>query len=109
MPSGLRPHSRLDEAVAGYERRTRLFGHGWDTPGVIGAGNIERIGATRAAASRAIQDEIRSRIGSVVAPLRPKHTFERAVGIWLTKLEAQVRDGARAVTTADTCRQRFRW
>ncbi|MBW0101651.1 tyrosine-type recombinase/integrase [Pseudonocardia sp. KRD291] len=69
---------------------------------------LERSGSTKAAASRAIQDEIRSRIGSTSGPLRPEHTFERATEIWLTKLDAQVRDGARAVTTADTYRQRLR-
>ena len=69
---------------------------------------LERSGATKAAASRAIQDEIRSRIGTAAAPLRPDHTFERAAEIWLAKLDAQVRDGARAVTTADTYRQRLR-
>lgn len=70
---------------------------------------IERSGATKAAASRALQDEIRTRSRSVAtAPLRPGHTFERAAELWLLKLDAQVADGARAVTTADLYRQRLR-
>ena len=69
---------------------------------------LERSGATKAAASRALQDELRARTGTKAAPLRPEETFERASEIWLTKLDAQVRDGARAVTTADTYRQRLR-
>lgn len=69
---------------------------------------LERSGRTKAAASRSIQDEIRSRTGSPAAPLRPTDTFERASEAWLRKLDAQVADGARAVTTADTYRQRLR-
>ena len=70
---------------------------------------IERVGSTKAGASRAIQDEIRTRTRSVaVAPLRPEHTLERAAELWLVKLDAQVADGARAVTTADLYRQRLR-
>ncbi|MEQ3554635.1 tyrosine-type recombinase/integrase [Pseudonocardia nematodicida] len=70
---------------------------------------IERSGATKAAASRALQDEIRSRSRSVAtAPLRPEHPFERAADLWLIKLDAQVADGARSATTADLYRQRLR-
>ncbi|TCK21380.1 tyrosine-type recombinase/integrase [Pseudonocardia endophytica] len=69
---------------------------------------LERSGSTKAAASRSIQDEIRSRTGSPSAPLRPSDTFERAAETWLRKLDAQVADGTRAVTTADTYRQRLR-
>jgi hypothetical protein len=69
--------------------------------------SVERSGRTKAAASVALQDEIRSRTGSPAAPLRPHHTFERAAELWLTKLDAQVAEGARAATTADTYRQRL--
>lgn len=63
--------------------------------------------SSKAAASRALQDEIRTRTGSPAAPLRPHHTFERAAQRWLAKLDAQVADGTRKVTTADTYRQRL--
>lgn len=70
---------------------------------------IERSGPTKSAASRALQDEIRTRTRSVVsAPLRPESRFEQAAELWLVKLDAQVADGARAVTTADLYRQRLR-
>nr|WP_145983300.1 hypothetical protein [Pseudonocardia sp. AL041005-10] len=70
---------------------------------------IERSGPTKSAASRALQDEIRARTRSVVsAPLRPESRFEQAAELWLVKLDAQVADGARAVTTADLYRQRLR-
>ncbi|GAA4966767.1 hypothetical protein WHI96_05610 [Pseudonocardia tropica] len=36
---------------------------------------------------------------------RPEHTFERAAELWLVELDAQVADGARAVTTADLYRR----
>src|SRR3954452_24122463 len=67
--------------------------------------SLERHGRSRAAASAALQDEIRARVGSPAAPLRPHHTFERAAELWLAKLDAQVAEGARAATTADTYRQ----
>ncbi len=70
--------------------------------------SLERSGPSKAAASRAMQDEIRSRTGSPAAPLRPHHTFERAAELWLAKLDSQVADGIRKVTTADTYRQRLR-
>ncbi|MGH3437385.1 MAG: tyrosine-type recombinase/integrase [Sciscionella sp.] len=69
---------------------------------------IARWGPTKTAANRALQDEIRARTGSPAAPLRPHHTFERAAERWLAKLDAQVADGTRKVTTADTYRQRLR-
>src|SRR5829696_4543599 len=67
--------------------------------------SLERHGRSKAAASAALQDEIRARVGSPAAPLRPHHTFERAAGLWLAKLDAQVAEGARAATAADTYRQ----
>jgi integrase len=70
--------------------------------------SLERSGRSKAAAMAALQDEIRSRIGTPAAPLRPHHTFERAADVWLAKLDAQVAEGARAATTADTYRQRLR-
>lgn len=70
--------------------------------------SVKRTGPTKAAASRALQDELRARMGSPAAPLRPHHTFERAAELWLAKLDAQVAEGARTVTTADTYRQRLR-
>jgi integrase len=69
---------------------------------------MERSGRSKAAAAAALQDEIRTRTGSRAAPLRPHDTFERAAEIWLAKLDAQVADGIRTVTTADTYRQRLR-
>jgi integrase len=69
--------------------------------------SLERHGSTKTAANRALQDEIRARTGSPAAPLRPHHTFERAAERWLAKLDAQVADGVRKVTTADTYRQRL--
>jgi integrase len=70
--------------------------------------SLERSGPSKTAASRSLQDEIRARAGSPAAPLRPHHTFERAAERWLAKLDAQVADGSRKVTTADTYRQRLR-
>lgn len=69
--------------------------------------SLERHGSTKTAANRALQDEIRARTGSPAAPLRPHHTFDRAAERWLAKLDAQVADGVRKVTTADTYRQRL--
>ena len=69
---------------------------------------LERHGRSKTAALAALQDEIRSRVGAPAAPLRPHHTFERAADIWLAKLDAQVAEGTRAATTADTYRQRLR-
>jgi integrase len=68
---------------------------------------IERYGSTKTNALTALQDEIRSRAGSPKSPLRPEHTFARAAEMWLAKLDAQVAEGTRAVTTADTYRQRL--
>lgn len=53
-----------------------------------------RTGAT--SGSYIAKDEIRSRIGSVAAPLRPEHTFWRAAEIWLIKLDAGLRGAATA-------------
>lgn len=70
--------------------------------------HLEYAGRTKAAALAAIQDAIRTRQGTPSAPLRPHHTFERAADMWLAKLEGQVAEGTRTVTTADTYRQRLR-
>lgn len=70
--------------------------------------SLERAGRSKAAAMAALQDEVRSRVGTPAAPLRPHHTFERAAEVWLAKLDAQVAEGTRAATTADTYRQRLR-
>jgi hypothetical protein len=69
---------------------------------------LERHGRTKTSALAALQDELRLRAGAPVAPLRPEHTFERAAELWLAKLGAQVAEGTRAITTADTYRQRLR-
>jgi integrase len=69
---------------------------------------VERAGRSKTAALAALQDDLHSRAGSPAAPLRPHDTFERAADMWLAKLDAQVAEGARAVTTADTYRQRLR-
>jgi integrase len=69
---------------------------------------IERAGRSKTAAIAALQDELRRRAGAPAAPLRPHHTFARAAEIWLAKLDAQVTEGRRAATTADTYRQRLR-
>ena len=69
---------------------------------------VERAGRSKTAAIAALQDEVRRRAGAPAAPLRPHHTFARAAEIWLAKLEAQVAEGRRAATTADTYRQRLR-
>jgi integrase len=68
---------------------------------------LARRGPTKTKAFTALQDEIRSRTGSPKAPLRPENTFERAAEMWLAKLDAQVAEGTRATTTADTYRQRL--
>jgi integrase len=68
---------------------------------------VERHGPTKTKALTALQDEIRTRAGAPRSPLRSDHTFERASEMWLAKLDAQVSDGARAVTTADTYKQRL--
>ncbi|HEY9416459.1 MAG TPA: site-specific integrase, partial [Pseudonocardia sp.] len=70
--------------------------------------SLERHGPTKTKALTALQDEIRARTGTPSAPLRSDHTFERAADIWLAKLDAQVAEGTRTVTTADTYRQRLR-
>ncbi|WP_214368675.1 tyrosine-type recombinase/integrase [Pseudonocardia sp. H11422] len=69
--------------------------------------SLERAGRSKAAAAAALQDEIRNRQGTPASPLRPHHTFERAAEVWLAKLDAQVAEGIRAATTADTYRQRL--
>lgn len=68
---------------------------------------VERRGRSKTAAITALQDEVRNRAGAPVAPLRPHDRFERAAEILLAKLDAQVAEGVRAVTTADTYRQRL--
>ena len=70
--------------------------------------SLERSGRSKATAMAALQDEVRSRVGTPAAPLRPHHRFERAAEVWLAKLDAQVAEGRRAATTADTYRQRLR-
>jgi integrase len=69
---------------------------------------VERACRSKTAAIAALQDEVRRRAGAPAAPLRPHHTFARAAKMWLAKLEAQVTEGPRAATTADTYRQRLR-
>lgn len=68
---------------------------------------VQRVGRSQTAALAALQDDIRKRIGSPANPLRPTDTFERAANLWLVKLDAQVAEGVRAATTADTYRQRL--
>ncbi|MDQ2710002.1 MAG: hypothetical protein M3Z25_21335 [Actinomycetota bacterium] len=68
---------------------------------------VARRAPTKTKALTALQDEIRSRAGTPASPLRPHHKFERAAEMWLAKLDAQVAEGTRAVTTADTYRQRL--
>lgn len=68
---------------------------------------VERHGPTKTRALTALQDELRTRAGAPRSPLRGEHTFERAADMWLAKLDAQVAEGTRAVTTADTYRQRL--
>jgi hypothetical protein len=67
-----------------------------------------RAGRSKTAAIAALQDDLKWRMGVPAAPLRPDHKFERAAELWLAKLDAQVAEGARATTTADTYRQRLR-
>jgi hypothetical protein len=70
--------------------------------------SLERAGRSKAAAMAALQDELRSRVGTSAAPLRPHHTFARAAEAHLATFDAQVGEGTRAATTADTYRQRLR-
>src|SRR5581483_10199260 len=69
--------------------------------------SLERHGPTRTTALTALQDDIRSRTRSTRSPLRPGDTVERASELWLAKLDSQVAEGVRTVTTADTYRQRL--
>ncbi|MEJ3658393.1 hypothetical protein WEH80_36090 [Actinomycetes bacterium KLBMP 9759] len=69
---------------------------------------VERAGRTKQAAIAALQDEVHKRAGAPVAPLRPHHMLERAAEMWQAKLAAQVADGARSATWADTYLQRLR-
>lgn len=70
--------------------------------------HLEYAGRSKTAARVALQDALKIRMGSPAAPLRPEHKFERAAEMWLAKLDAQVAEGTRAATTADTYRQRLR-
>ena len=70
--------------------------------------HLEYAGRSKTAARTALQDALKVRMGSPAAPLRPDHKFERAAEMWLAKLDAQVAEGTRAATTADTYRQRLR-
>jgi integrase len=70
--------------------------------------SLKAAGRSKTAAAAAMQDALQDRMGSPKAPLRPQHTFERASRMWLSKLDAQVAEGTRAATTADTYRQRLR-
>lgn len=56
--------------------------------------------------TRSLERSGRSKATTMPA-LRPHHTFERAAEIWLVKLDAQVAEGTRTATTADTYRQGF--
>jgi hypothetical protein len=67
---------------------------------------VQRVGRSQTAALAALQDDIRKRIGSPANPLRSTDTLERAANLGLAKLDAQVAEGVRAATTADTYRQR---
>jgi integrase len=68
---------------------------------------IKRVGPTKTAAMTALQDDLQNRMGSPAQPLRPTDTVERAALMWLAKLDAQVAEGTRVATTADTYRQRL--
>ncbi|SDH31770.1 tyrosine-type recombinase/integrase [Pseudonocardia oroxyli] len=68
---------------------------------------VKRTGKTKTAALGALQDEIKLRMGSPAQPLRPTDTVARAAEMWLAKLDAQVAEGTRAATTADTYKQRL--
>src|SRR3954447_6988572 len=70
--------------------------------------SLERSGRSKAPTMAALQDEVRVRVGTPAAPLRPRHTFERAPEVWLATLDARVAEGTRTATTADTYRQRLR-
>lgn len=70
--------------------------------------HLKFVRRSKTAAQTALQDAINARQGAPAAPLRPHHTFERASELWLIKLDAQVAEGTRAATTADTYRQRLR-
>lgn len=68
---------------------------------------IKRAGSSKTAALTSLQDELKKRMGAPAQPLRPTDTFERASEMWLRKLDAQVSEGTRQATTADTYRQRL--
>ncbi len=68
---------------------------------------IERTGPSKTAANRNLQDALRELRGPTEEPLRPESRLERAAALWLVKLDAQVADGTRRATTADTYRQRL--
>jgi hypothetical protein len=70
--------------------------------------SLKAAGRSKTAAPAALQDALQDRMGSPQAQLEPQHTFERASEMWLSKLDAQVAEGTRAMTTADTYRQRLR-
>jgi hypothetical protein len=45
--------------------------------------HLEYAGRSKTAAHVALQDALKTRMGSPVAPLRPEHKFERAAEMWL--------------------------
>jgi integrase len=68
---------------------------------------IERWGPTKTAARTRLHDAISALRGPTTEPLRPDHRFERAAALWLIKVDAWVKDGELADTTADRYRQRL--
>ncbi len=68
---------------------------------------LERVGTSKTAANRNLQDALRAFRGPTEEPLRPEHRFERAAKLWLVKVDAWVADGELADTTADRYRQRL--
>ncbi len=60
---------------------------------------VERWGSSRAAAQRALQDELRHRRGERAELLRPMSTFADAAAVWMVKIAERRED-----STADTYR-----
>ncbi len=60
---------------------------------------VARWGSSRAAAQRALQDELRQRRGERTEPLRPHSRFSDAAAIWMEKIRERRED-----STADTYR-----
>lgn len=60
---------------------------------------IERWGSSRAAAQRALQDELRERRGERTEMLRPESRFREAASVWMAKVKERREDA-----TVDTYR-----